>query len=84
MTNNLLIYGKIFEHFFNCSTLNFPIYEENFIFFFIIVGREHLVYLLPDKRVQPDTAPAARQPLAGEYAAHLRAAALLARFHLNP
>ncbi len=49
MTNGLLIYGVIFAHFLiywetlphiwlcNCSTLNFPIYEENLIFFFISV-----------------------------------------------
>ena len=59
MTNGLLIYGEIFAHLFlfphilgspssyiwlcNCSTLNFLIYEENLIFFFISVpstGRE--------------------------------------------
>ncbi len=44
MTNGLLIYGEIVAHFllyfrkpfliYDCSTLNFPIYEENFIFFF--------------------------------------------------
>jgi hypothetical protein len=47
MTNGLLIYEEIFAHFLiyeevlphlrlcNCSTLNFLIFEENFIFFFI-------------------------------------------------
>ncbi len=47
MTNGFLICGEIFAHFLiyyealphiwlcNCSTLNFPIYEENLIFFFI-------------------------------------------------
>ncbi len=47
MTNGLLRYGEIFAHFLiyweahphiwlcNCSTLNFLIYEENLIFFFI-------------------------------------------------
>jgi uncharacterized protein YjbI with pentapeptide repeats len=51
MTNGLLIYGEIFTHFLiykealpniwlcNCSTQNFPIYEENLIFFFISVLR---------------------------------------------
>ncbi len=43
MTNGLLIYGEIFAHVliyilgspsFNCSPLNFLIYEENLIFFF--------------------------------------------------
>ncbi len=49
MTNGLVVYGEIFEHFLiyyealphmwlcNCSTLNFLIYEENLIFFFISV-----------------------------------------------
>jgi hypothetical protein len=47
ITNGLLTYGEIFAHFLryqeallhiwlcNCSTLNFPIYDENLIFFFI-------------------------------------------------
>ncbi len=52
--------------------------------FFISVDTVRSLYLLPDKRVQPDPASAARQPLAGDYAAYLRAAALLAPFHLNP
>ncbi len=50
MTNGLLIYGEIFTHFLiyeealphiwlcNCCTLNFLIYEENFLFFFIRMG----------------------------------------------
>jgi hypothetical protein len=44
MTHGLLIYGEIFAHFliysirkpfliYDCSTLNFLIYEENLIFF---------------------------------------------------
>jgi hypothetical protein len=43
MTNGLLIYGEIlpfliYDFASNCSTRNFLIYEENFIFFFISVG----------------------------------------------
>jgi hypothetical protein len=50
MTNGLLIYVEIFAHFFiykeallhirlcNCSILNFLMYEENLILFFISVG----------------------------------------------
>jgi hypothetical protein len=50
MTNGLLIYGELLAHFLilgshssymtlqlHCSTLNFLIYEENLIFFFISV-----------------------------------------------
>jgi hypothetical protein len=49
LTASVLIYGEIFAHFLiylenlphklicNCSTLNFLIYEENLIFFFISV-----------------------------------------------
>ncbi len=52
MTNSLLIYGEIFAHFpiyeealphiwlCNCFTLNFLIYEDNFIFFFINVWKQ--------------------------------------------
>ncbi len=59
MTNGLLIYGEIFAHLLiywealhhiwlcNCSTLNFLIYEENLIFFFISVRRAgHLLHLV--------------------------------------
>jgi hypothetical protein len=56
MTNGLLIYGEIFAHFpiyeealphirlCNCSTLNFLIYEKNFISFFMSVTPT-LIYL---------------------------------------
>ena len=53
MTNGLLIYGELFAHFLiyfetlpniclcNCSIMNFIIYEENFIFFFISVEEKY-------------------------------------------
>jgi hypothetical protein len=40
--------------------------------------------LSKDRDLTSTEQPAARQPLAGEYAAHLRVAALLNLFHLNP
>jgi hypothetical protein len=59
-------------------------YSELAFYELTAVDNEQLVYLLPDKRVQPYTASTARQPLPWDYAAHLRVAALLALFHLNP